>query len=465
MGKSLTQVLEAAVRRPRANLSDWTGKVIRLTDGAFWREYFSASSTSGQAVTVTTAMRVAAVWACVRLLAETIASLPIGIYRREDDGGRTEDRSLPLYWVLHNAPNASMTAFAFWEAMLTAMLLWGNAYAEVHRSGGQVIALTFLHPARVRLQIEQNQLVRYFYTPPRGPEREIARADMFHIPAFSDDGIIGLSPITHGAEVFGSAQAANTAANSTFKSGLLPTVAFKVDRVLKREQREEFREYVAEVSGAMNAGKSPVLEQGISTEKIGIPPNDAQLLESRGWSVEEICRFFRVPPFMVGYTEKSTSWGTGLEQQDLGFLKYVLTPWLKRVEQAIHVRLLTPAQRMTHYAEYSLEGLLRADSAARAQFYSQMTQNGIYTRDDCRVRENLPRRGGNADVLTVQSNLTLLDRLGENRQRDLSAVEAVQKAYLGAGKVITSDEARELINQAGAELPIPGPDFSEEQDS
>lgn len=422
--------------------------------------FFGADSASGQKVNVTTAMRVAAVWACVRLIAETIASLPLGLYERQGDGGRKVVTSLELASVLRYSPNASMTAFTFWEVVVACLLLRGNAFAEIHRSAGRVIALTLLLPQFMRLEADGGRL-RYFYREPGEDEREISAADMFHIPGFSLDGLVGLSPISYGANVFGSAMAADNAAGATFRNGMMPAVAFKVDRILKKDQREEFRQYVETISGAMNAGKSPVLEQGITPEKIGINPTDAQLLESRGWSVEEVCRFFRVPPYMVGYTEKSTSWGTGIEQQMIGFLTFTLAPWLKRIEQAIHRKLLTPGQRQTYYAEFAIEGLLRADSTARANFYNTMVQNGIYTRDDCRVRENLPRRGGNADVLTVQTNLVPIDLLGQDRGRALSAVEAGQKVCLGVGKVITADEARELINQAGADLGIPGPDSSE----
>jgi HK97 family phage portal protein len=168
----------------------------------------------------------------------------------------------------------------------------------------------------------------------------------------------------------------------------------------------------------MNAGKSPVLEQGITPELIGINPIDAQLLESRNHSVEEICRWFLVDPSLIGFGGKDSNWGTGLEQKMIGFVTLTLSSWIRRIEQSIYINLLTPAQRQTQYAQYNLEALLRGDSSSRAEFYSKMTQNGIYTRDDCRVKENLPRRGGNADVLTVQTNLSPIDKLGVQSESD-----------------------------------------------
>lgn len=172
---------------------------------------------------------------------------------------------------------------------------------------------------------------------------------------------------------------ADDAAGATFKNGLVRTVAFKVDRILKKEQREEFREYVEQsLAGPLNAGRPPIMEMGIDAKELGINPTDAQMLETRGFSVEEICRFYRVPPWMVGHTQSSTSWGTGMEQQMLGFLIFTLRPWMARIEQSIRKSLLKPEEREEYYVEFSIEGLLRADSASRAAFYSTMTQNGIY---------------------------------------------------------------------------------------
>lgn len=429
MANSLMQALGAAALRPSPVSAALNRIAQGFMGGGVWTGLSGGSSASGQNVTVNSAMRVSAVWACVRLIAETIATLPLGLYKRLPDGSRESYADHPLHNVLAISPNAQMTSVQFWEAMVASMLLWGNAYAQIHRAGGRVIGLTFLLPDRMSTSYKKDQsLLAYTYDFPSSGKRELAGEEVLHIPAFSLDGLVGLTPISYGADVIGAAMAADGAASATFKNGMMPTIAFKVDRVLKKEQREDFREYVATISGALNAGKPPVLEQGVTPEAIGINPTDAQLLESRAWSLEEICRFFRVPPWMVGYTEKSTSWGTGLEQQVLGFLTFSLATWLRRIERAITKTLLTPAERQMLYAEFSIEGLLRADSAARASFYSTMTQNGIYTRDDCRVRENLPRRGGNADVLTVQTNLSPIDLLGQ--ASDSQAAQSALKAWL-----------------------------------
>lgn len=429
MTKSISAVLGRAARKPSASLGEWIGKSIKLSDGGFWGQFLGGQSSSGKRVTVDNAMQLSAVWSCVRIISTSVAGLPMGVYQREADGGRKDARDTLLYDIVHTSPNEDMTAFQFWQAMVAAMLLRGNAFAEIMRIGGRIIALDFLLPSRVDMDLDNDGRITYWYRPRKGPRRQIERQDMLHIPAFSLDGRVGLSAIRYGADVFGAAMSADDAANGTFKNGLLPTVAFKVDRVLNPDQRDEFRDYVKQVSGALNSGRSPVLEKGITPESIGINPVDAQLLESRGYSVEEVCRWFGVPPWMVGKTDSGSNWGTGLEQQMIAFLTFSISSITNQIQQCVNKRLLTPVERRSYYAEFSLEAFLKADSAGRSAWYSQMTQNGIMTRDECRVKENLPRHGGNAGVLTVQTNLTPIDKLGEST--DGQAAQAALKNWLG----------------------------------
>lgn len=373
-------------------------------------------------------LRLSAVWACVRLLAETISTLPIGVYEYTATG-RKPAREFWLFELVHDMPNAAMTAQSFWEAYLGSLLLHGDAYAEKRRgTQRQIASLHFMQCER--LTFDKTRRV-YTYKFDNGTSREIAEVDVFHTVGFSLDGETGLSPISYGASVFYSALSSDMAANRTFRNGLMPTIAFSMEQVLKKDQRAEFRDnFVSELGGAVNAGKSPLLEGGMKAFPLGINPRDAQLLESRAWSIEEICRWFRVPPFMVGHSEKSTSWGTGLEQQNIGFLTYALRPWLTRIEQSIRKDLLTPVERAKYFAEFSVEGLLRADSAARASYLSQMTQNGLMTRDEARAYDNREPVGGNAAVLTVQSNLAPLDKLGQTAPPAAAAGDAL-KAWLG----------------------------------
>lgn len=398
--------------RVRAAVLGWLGVPISLTDDAFWANF--GTTAAGQQVNEKSVMQLSAVWACARIIAETISTLPLGLYERTSTG-RKPATDHPLYQLIHARPNAGTTSAVYWEAMIVAMLMRGNGIAEMKMIGRRLVALEFLVPGRLNVGRDSKGNRRYRYTDNDGTQRDIPTNRIFRIPGFTTDGDWGLSAIEYGANVFGSALASGNAANSTFERGLSPTVAFMMDKFLTKDQRTEFRENLKEISGAINAGQSPLLEGGMKAEPIGINPKDAQLLESRSFSVEEICRWFRVPPFMVGHSEKSTSWGTGIEQQMIGFLTFTLRPWLTRIEQAINKDLLSPVEQMTYYAEFSIEGLLRADSAGRGAFLASMVDHGLMTRDEGRSKENLPPKGGNADVLTVQTALIPIDKLGDSK--------------------------------------------------
>lgn len=414
--------------RVRAAVLEWLGVPISLTDGSFWAAWNGTQSTSGQTVSETSALQLSAVWACVRLISETIATLPLSMYEKTSAGKRVASQH-PLQMVIHDQPNTDSTASVFWESMIAAMLLRGNGRAEKLMAGDRLVGLQFLDPKRLTPSRRGDGTKEWRYTEKNGKQRVIPNTRIWKIPGFSLDGDDGVSVIQYGANVFGAAQGADTAAAKTWENGLLQTVYYKMERVLKPEQRAEFRENLKEITGAINAGKSPLLEGGMSADTIGINPNDAQLLESRGFSVEEICRWFRVPPFMVGHSEKSTSWGSGIEQQMIGFLTFTLAPWLRRIEQAISKDLLTPAERLRYYPKFAVEGLLRADSSGRSAFYTAMVNNGILTRDEVRELEDREPMGGNAAVLTVQSAMTSLDSIGNTS--DANNARAAIRAFLG----------------------------------
>lgn len=411
--------------RFKAAVLDWLGIPVSLTDTAFWNEL--ATNNSGVCVNQTTMLKLSAVWACTRLISETIATLPLSIYERTSAGKRVADQH-PLQFVVHDQPNPDSTASVFWEAVVAAMLLRGCARAERLMVGSRMVGLMFLAPDRLAISRRGDGTLRYAYTESNGRQREIPANRIYTIPGFSLDGKNGVSVIAYGANVFGSAIATDLAASKTFERGLLPTVAISYPAVLKPDQRKEAREAIETLSGAVNAGKAVILEAGMTSTNIGINPVDAQMLESRGFNVEEICRWFRVPPFMVGHSEKATSWGTGIEQQMIGFLTFTLAPWLRRIEQSINKDLLLPADRNRYYAKFSVEGLLRADSAGRASFYAAMVNNGIYVRDEVRELEDRPPMGGNAAVLTVQSAMTPLDSIGTNT--DSQRMQAAMKEWL-----------------------------------
>lgn len=391
----------------RAAILNWFG-----LPGSYTESAYAANSESGIVVTQDKMLTISAVWACARLISETIATLPLSIYERTSTGKRLAPQH-PLHMIIHDQPNKDTTAAVHWESTVAAMLLRGNARSEKLMLGGRLVGLRFLHPDRLqRIKVGVDSY-EWRYTDKDGKQRTIPDTRIWNIPGFSLDGECGVSVIQYGANVFGSALAADGAASAMFKNGLHQTTYFKFPQTLREQQRNDAREAISIISGALNAGKPAILEAGMDVGSIGINPNDAQLLESRGFSVEEVCRWFRVPPFMVGHSEKSTSWGTGIEQQMIGFLTFTLGPWLRRIEQAISKDLLSPAERIRYYPKFAIEGLLRADSAGRANFYSSMVNNGIFTRDEVRELEDREPMGGNAAVLTVQTALAPLDSIGQ----------------------------------------------------
>lgn len=384
---------------------------IKLTDGGFWSAFLGQSNWTGKRVNVDSVLQLSTAWACVRLVAETLSTLPCNLQRAQKDGSKVVDKDHQLHYLLHTQPNADMTAVVFWQIYLASLLLWGNAYVEKRLSAGYLTSLDFLLPAYVERKVLASGAVQWRYTDPVTRRvRIIPEERMWHTPAFTLDGITGLSPVRMGANVFGAAMASGQAASETFTGGMRAKGLVTMDAILQKEQRSQIREHVQQVS---RDGGYFVLEKGAGFQQLTMNPQDAELLATRNFDVEEICRWYGVWPVLVGHGDKASTWGTGYEQQMLAFVVFLLRRWAVRVEQSAAKGLLTPEQRRTHSVEFALEGLLRGDSTARAAFYSQMLQNGVYTRDEVRRLENLPLMGGQAEVLTVQSNLLPLDLLGK----------------------------------------------------
>lgn len=401
----------------RAAILSWFGVPgVDYTQG-----YEAVVSPSGEKLTDDSVLTIATVWACVRLISETIATLPLSMYERQGKGKQFAPDH-PLHVLIHDQPNKDSIAAVFWEAVISAMLLRGNAYVEKQLYAGSVKALRFLDPVRLTITQDGNGNPKYSYAE-NGKPRDIPASSIWHIPGYSLDGVLGVSVIRYGAGVFGNALAADTAAGGTFKNGLLPRLWFKYPKTLSPTQREQARDYtINRLAGAVNSGKPAILENEMEVGSVGINPSDAQLLESRDFSVAEICRWFRVPPYMVGHSGNATNWGTGIEQQMIGFLTFTLAPWLKRIEQSISKDLLGPGERQKYYAKYSVEGLLRADSKGRADYYASLADHAIMTRDEIRELEDLEPMGGNAGKLTLQAAMTLLDAIGKpNEPTDQTA--------------------------------------------
>lgn len=361
---------------------------------------------AGERVNERTALALSAVWACVNLLAGTIASLPLMVYRTDARGSRAVAKDHPLYRVLHDSPNYDQTAGDFWEFLIAGMELHGNGFAAVDREGGKVIGLHPVKPDIIKVERNRDGVLEYRWTAD-GASRVETDQTMLHIRGFGGDPLGGMSTMQFNRNSLGLATAIDKAAGAMFRNGLRPSAVMTMDAVIKtQEQRDEVEAGLQKkFQGAMNAGRPMLLEGGMKFEAITINPDDAQLLESRGFSVEEICRIFGVPPFMVGHTVKVTSFGAGLEQQVLGFQKFTLRRRLKRIEQALEKQLLTPLDRASGVTiEFNLEGLLRGDSAARSSFYQSGLTNGWMTINEVRALENLPPvPGGDTPRMQMQN--------------------------------------------------------------
>lgn len=391
-----------------------------------WANHFGSNSDTGITVSAEKMMKLSTVWACTRLVSQTVATLPLNIYEQKPDGSRERVDS-DLADLLKKQPNADMTAVLFWESLIANALLSGNGFAKKYFIGERLVALEPLVTDRLTWGKNPDGVYWYRYINDDGTIDNITEPEIFHLPGYTVTGKFGLSVIKFGAEVFGSALASEKAANSTFKNGLMPVTGFKYDKIVKPEQRAQFRQSLKEVTGALNAGKSPLIEAGMEPVQIGINPRDAQLLESRNFSAEEICRWFGVPGRMVGVKDEASSWASSSEQINLWFLQYGLRPWLKRAEECIWSQLMSPAEKARSYAEFSVEGLLRADTTARKDFYSSALQNGWLNRNTVAKLENMPMIPG-GDIYTVQSNLVPLDQLGQANQSE--TIKAALKHWL-----------------------------------
>jgi HK97 family phage portal protein len=418
-------------------MAEWAG--VSRQDGTNFRtnmvtvaEYQDSAGTAG-------VLNLSAAWACVNLLAGTIASLPLMVYRTDKEGRRTVAADHSLYRVLHDSPNADQTALDFWEFVCACLEMQGNSYCEVERgSDGRVIALSPpLAPELVSVRRAGNGDLEYRWTQGRTQRRETQQR-ILHIRGFGGSPLGGLSTLSFGRQAFGLAKSINTAARATFANGVRPSGVMTLDKALTKEQRNDAEALLQEkYQGTMNAGVPMLLDNGLKWQTITINPEDAQMLESRAFSVEEICRFFGVPPHMVGHTDKSTSWGTGLEQQTLAFQKFTLRRRLKRIEMALEKQLLTPRDRADGITiEFNLEGLLRADSKSRAEFYNAGLQNGWFTINEVRGLENMPPvEGGDVPRMQMQNVPISGTSDGEQFVEGVPAVTDVQATALNGAQV------------------------------
>ena len=396
------------------------------TAGSGYRFYLGGT-TSGKAVTERSAMQMTAVYSCVRILAEAVAGLPLHLYRYKEDGGKEKALDHPLYLLLHDEPNPEMSSFVFRETLMTHLLLWGNAYAQIIRNGkNEVVALYPLMPNKMTVDCDTNGHLYYSYN--RGNDEAIRDkqstvilrpADVLHIPGLGFDGLVGYSPIAMAKNAIGMAIACEEYGAKFFANGAAPGGVLEHPGTLKDPQR--IREsWQSTYGGTSNAHRIAVLEEGMKYTPIGISPEQAQFLETRKFQINEIARIFRVPPHMVGDLEKSSF--SNIEQQSLEFVKYTLDPWVIRWEQSIMRTLISQEEKSQYFVKFNLEGLLRGDYQSRMNGYAIGRQNGWMSANDIRELENLDRipaeEGG--DLYLINGNMLPLKDAGAFADTEVS---------------------------------------------
>ena len=392
--------------------------------------FFMGGSSAGKNVNERSAMQMTAVYACVRILSEAIAGLPLHMYRYKDEGGKEKAIDHTLYHLLHDEPNPEMTSFVFRETLMTHLLLWGNAYAQIIRNGkGEVIALYPLMPNRMEVNRDSNGMLYYVYQKSsddaptlEGSSVILSPSEVLHVPGLGFDGLVGYSPIAMAKNAIGLSMAAEEYGAKFYANGAAPSGVLEHPGVLKDPAKVR-DSWNAAFGGSSNSHKVAVLEEGLKYTPISISPNEAQFLETRKFQIDEIARIFRVPPHMVGDLEKSSF--SNIEQQSLEFVKYTLDPWVVRWEQSLSRALLSETEKKSYFFKFNLEGLLRGDYQSRMQGYSIGIQNGFMCPNDVRELENLDlipdELGGNKYM--VNGNMVDLKNVGAAYTGNQSKVE------------------------------------------
>lgn len=373
-------------------------------------EFTFGGSPSGKAVTPRTSIQISTVYACVRVLAETVASLPFYLNERTGETGGRHATDHPLYFLLHDEPNGEMTSFTWRETMMTHLALWGNSYNQIIYNGrGKPTAIYPLLPDKMTVERDEDGNIVYLYATKDGMFY-LKPDEVLHVPGLGFDGLVGYSPIAIERNALGLTLAAEDYGSRFFANGARPSGVLTHPGTVK--DTKKLREAWSKAyGGASNTGKTVVLEEGMKYEAISMPNNEAQFLETRKFQVSEICRIYRVPPHMVGDLEHATY--SNIEHQSIGFAQYTIAPWCARIEQASNRSVLRYEDRKRYYSHFNLDGLMRGDYKSRMEGYAIARNNGWMSTNDIRSREDMTlvpeEEGGNA--YGVNGNMIPLKRL------------------------------------------------------
>ena len=370
--------------------------------------FYFGTSGSGKAVTAQTAIQLSTVYACVRVISETVASLPLGVYESTDTGSRKATEH-PLYPLLHDEPNSEMTSFVLREVMLAHLLIYGNSYCQIIRTGKNgVVGLYPLLPDHMGVDRDSKGNLTYTYTTSDGRTVNLKPQQVLHIPGLGFDGVIGYSPIALEKSAIGLGIAAEEYGSKFFANGARPSGILTHPNTVKNPKalRESWN---AAYGGSTNANRVAILEEGMTFTAMSIPNNEAQFLETRKFQVDEICRIFRVPPHLVGNLEHATF--SNIEHMSIDFAVHTIRPWLVRIEQSMNRALFSDQEKGRFYVQFNIDGLMRGDYKSRMEGYAIARQNGWLSANDIRELENLnpipEDEGGNAYL--VNGNMISID--------------------------------------------------------
>ena len=363
-------------------------------------------SNSGVEVDEETALKISAVYACVKVISETVASLPLNLLKELTNGDSEKAKQHPLYTILKDTPNSEMSSFTFREMQMTNLLLWGNAYSLIKRNKqGQIVELYPLKSKNMKVEREAvTNKIKYIYTNNKGISTTYTPKQVLHIPAFTFDGVLGVSPITYAREAMGLALATEEFGARFFGNGARPGGVLEHPGTIK--DPDKLRDSWNKVyQGTANSHKVAVLEEGMKYHEIGMSPEDSQFLQTRSFQLTEICRIFRVPPHMIGDLSRSTF--SNIEHQSIDFVVHTIRPWLVRWEQAIIRSLLNDEERTIYYPKFNVDGLMRGDFTTRMSGYAIARQNGWMSANEIRALEDMNKipadQGG--DLYLLNGNM------------------------------------------------------------
>jgi HK97 family phage portal protein len=401
-------------------------------------------SYSDELITPEISLTVSAVLAAFTILSEDLSSLPLILYERR---GRNKFRAYDslYYRLMHDQPNPEHTSMIFREFMMGHMLGWGNFFGQpIFDKAGDVAEIWPLRPDRMTVKRFNGERI-YLYQQSDGKPRVFLSEEILHIPAFGFDGLIGYSRIALARNAIGLTISTEKFGSKFFSNDAKPGYMYKHPGTLSDPAYERLQESLEERKGVENSNKPIILEEGMDIARVGIPNDDAQFLETRKFQVSEIARIFRVPPHMIGDVDRTTSWGTGIDSQEQGYVNHTLRPWAKRSEEHLNTRLLPKRDQGNFYYEHLMEGLLIGDIQTRSNSYVQAITNGWMSRNEVRARENLnPKKG--LDVMLMPLNMQTVENSSENGNGENGSLNsALEPLWRDAIARVLKRESNDLL--------------------